>query len=262
MSPARAMHSADPADYARFRDKRVLVVGAGASATNAAGALLRFGARTTLTCRDPELRFYPGGAPRRWFDPILAPMSPVGPGWRKWVVTRFPELFRALPELIRTRVVDNTLGPAPPWFAREEIEGKIEVLAGRTIVAARETAEGVEVDMVDAAGGRETREFDHVLAGTGYRVDIDRLRFLNPALRHALARVAGAPKLSWGFESSVPGLYFVGVSAAYHFGPALRFVCGADYAARTVAAAIAARAPAAAPAPLATRGLAHPDPLR
>ena len=29
LSPARAMHSADPADYARFRDKRVLVVGAG-----------------------------------------------------------------------------------------------------------------------------------------------------------------------------------------------------------------------------------------
>ena len=115
--------------------------------------------------------------------------------------------------------------------------------------------------MVDAAGGRETREFDHVLAGTGYRVDIDRLRFLNPALRHALARVAGAPKLSWGFESSVPGLFSSAFPPpSFRPGPALRL--RADYAARTVAAAIAARAPAAAPAPLATRGLAHPDPLR
>jgi len=38
--------------------------------------------------------------------------------------------------------------------------------------------------------------------------------------------------LSPNFESTVPGLYFVGVSAANTFGPLLRFAFGADFAAR------------------------------
>ena len=42
----------------------------------------------------------------------------------------------------------------------------------------------------------------------GYRVDIDRLRFLSPELRNQLRLNAGAPRLSGRFESSIPGLYF------------------------------------------------------
>jgi thioredoxin reductase len=248
LGAARMRHTSELWDYSGFAGKRVLVVGAGASATNAAGSLLRQGARATLTCRAPRLRFYPGGEPRRWRDAATAPMSPVGPGWRKWAATRFPRVFRALPETIRVRLVDTTLGPAPPWFVREEIEGKIEVLAGRRVVAARETAAGVEVDMIDSDGVGSTREFDHILAGTGYRVDLDRLHFLAPALRGALTRLGGAPRLDRRFQSSVPGLYFVGVVAAYHFGPGLRFVCGADFAARTVTSAISATPRVEAPA--------------
>jgi len=145
-----------------------------------------------------------------------------------------------LPERVRVKIVDSTLGPAPAWYVREEIEGKIAVLAGQTITAARETTDGVEIEMTDREGVRSTPVFDYVIAGTGYRVDVDRLRFLSPALRTGLARVGGAPKLSRSFETSISGLYFLGVTAAYQFGPALRFVCGAEYASRCASAAMVA----------------------
>ena len=241
LSPQRCAHTAALSDYTKFARAKVLVVGAGASATNAAGELLRHGAEVTLVCRGPALRFFPGAAPRGWRDALLAPLSPIGPGWSKWAASYFPQAFRALPERARVKIVDSTLGPAPAWFVRQEIEGRIEVLAGREIAAARESATGLEVEFVDQANARSTRGFDYVIAGTGYKVDVERLPFLSPKLRSALARVGGAPKLSRAFESSIPGLYFVGVAAANGFGPALRFVCGADFASRRASFAIVAQ---------------------
>jgi hypothetical protein len=40
------------------------------------------------------------------------------------------------------------------------------------------------------------------------------------------------PILSRSFESSVPGLYFVGTVSLNSFGPLARFVCGAKFTAR------------------------------
>jgi thioredoxin reductase len=223
-----------------FKGARVLVVGAGASATNAAGELLREGADVTLSCRIPQLLFYPGGPPRTFKDSLTAPLSPIGPGWAKWAASYFPGVFRSLPRSVRVKIVDRTLGPAPAWFVRDEIEGKIGMLAGQSVSASHETAEGVEIEMTDREGGRSTHTFDYVIAGTGYRVDVDRLRFLSSALRTGLTRVGGAPRLSRRFETSISGLYFLGVTAAYQFGPALRFVCGAEYASRVASAAMVA----------------------
>jgi hypothetical protein len=40
--------------------------------------------------------------------------------------------------------------------------------------------------------------------------------------------------LKSNFESSVPGLYFVGLAAANSFGPVMRFAFGASFAAETL----------------------------
>ena len=79
---------------------------------------------------------------------------------------------------------------------------------------------------------------DHIIAATGYRVDLERLKFLSSEIRSKLKTVEGTPVLSSTFESSVPGLYFVGVAAANSFGPVMRFAFGADFAARTVTRAL------------------------
>jgi hypothetical protein len=43
---------------------------------------------------------------------------------------------------------------------------------------------------------------------------------------------SGSPDLSAHFESSIPGLFFVGAAAVGSFGPLLGFTCGAKFAAR------------------------------
>ena len=80
---------------------------------------------------------------------------------------------------------------------------------------------------------------EHIIAATGYRVDLERLKFLNPEIRSQVKTVAGSPVLSSTFESSMPGLYFAGVAAANSFGPVMRFAFGAGFAARTLTRALA-----------------------
>ena len=77
-----------------------------------------------------------------------------------------------------------------------------------------------------------SREVDHALLGTGYRVDVTRYPFLPSELSAGLAQVNGFPKLTAGFESSIAGLHFMGAPSSWNFGPLMFFVCGTDYGAR------------------------------
>ncbi|GAA3056995.1 hypothetical protein GCM10020000_44430 [Streptomyces olivoverticillatus] len=81
---------------------------------------------------------------------------------------------------------------------------------------------------------------DHVIAATGYRMDVAALDFLGAGLRTRLAVSAGGPRLGAGYRSSVPGLFFTGLPAAASYGPVMRFVCGTDYASPRLARAVAA----------------------
>jgi hypothetical protein len=87
---------------------------------------------------------------------------------------------------------------------------------------------------------------DHVVAGSGYDVDVGRIEFMDPKLRSAIQRLERAPRLNATFETSVSGLHFIGPASAMSFGPLFRFVVGAEYSARIVSAHLAARALSAA----------------
>ena len=78
------------------------------------------------------------------------------------------------------------------------------------------------------------------MLATGYRVDISRYAFLAADLAKKLDCIQGYPRLGTGFESSVPGLHFLGAPAAWSFGPLMRFVSGTTYAARALARTILA----------------------
>ncbi len=103
----------------------------------------------------------------------------------------------------------------------------MRVLAGERVHSAVVAGERIAL-MLDHG----TAVFDHVLLGTGYKIDVARLGFLDAGLLAALACRAGAPVLGAGFESSVPGLHFVGASAVTSYGPLMRFIAGAGFAAR------------------------------
>lgn len=256
LPPSALTHSSQHADYSAFADRSVAVIGAGASALDAAAALRRAGAAATLVTRRAEVRFYEAGPPRRPIDALLAPQTPLGPGWKKWFCCETPLLFHALPERLRVAIVRRYLGPSPARFVRETIEGHVPYRL-ETRVAGADLVEGgrVRLRLERAGRGGEVLTVDHVLAATGYKVDVARLPFLDRALRDGVATVDRSPALSRYFESSVPGLYFVGTASAYSFGPMFRFACGADYAAKRLTRHILADRPAPAPgAP------AHPAP--
>jgi hypothetical protein len=90
-----------------------------------------------------------------------------------------------------------------------------------------------------ADGSKREIVTEHLIAATGYKVDLERLKFLNPEIRSKVKAVQGVPVLSSTFESSISGLYFAGVAAANSFGPVMRFAFGAGFAARTVTRALA-----------------------
>jgi thioredoxin reductase len=75
-------------------------------------------------------------------------------------------------------------------------------------------------------------EFDHVIAATGYRVNLQRLQFLHPDLRKQMATVEDVPILDRNFQTSVPGLFFVGLASSNSFGPLCRFAYGAKFTAK------------------------------
>jgi hypothetical protein len=88
-------------------------------------------------------------------------------------------------------------------------------------------------------GDGSERTADHILLGTGYRVDVRRYGFLEPALASAIRTDNGYPVLSRFFESSVEGLYFLGAPAAASAGPGMRFVSHTGPAAAAVAESVA-----------------------
>jgi hypothetical protein len=61
---------------------------------------------------------------------------------------------------------------------------------------------------------------------------------LHPSLVSAVDTYHYAPILNNSFESSIPGLYFVGFSSVSSCGPLYRFVVGTDAAAQRVASSV------------------------
>jgi hypothetical protein len=64
---------------------------------------------------------------------------------------------------------------------------------------------------------------------------VQKLTYIDSALREQVQQQNGYPVLNKWFESSVPHLYFVGAPAGYNFGPLCRFVTGAKVPARQIA---------------------------
>lgn len=241
----RLTHSGQHRTFDEFNGKRVAVIGAGSSAVEVTAGLIDAGAHAHLLARRAVIPFWSApipGVTRPFRQRLLHPGSGMGPGWRNRLNQEFPDAFRILPADFRVEVVRRHLGPASGWWLHEKVLGGADVRTQTTIRDAKLTAEGVTLTTVDAGGGVAELQVDHVIGGTGYAADIDRLTFLDSTLRGTLRRVGKGtmPALSGGFESSVPGLYFVGNAAAGTFGPLLRFVVGTEFAAPRTARSIAA----------------------
>jgi thioredoxin reductase len=236
-------HTSAHRDLDRFRGLDVTVVGAGQSALETATLLFEHGARPRLVARAPGLAWnrVPSGARRSSFDKMRCPPAPLcGCGWECafWSYGQRP--FQLLPPAMRHHVVRSTFGPAGAWWLRDRFDHVPEVHLGTTVVAATPSPGGLVLALQDAGGATNetstTRrvETQHVILGTGYRVDVGLIPFLAPELGVGIRRNGGYPVLTRFLESSVPGLHFAGMTAAVELGPSMRFVFGCDHAARMV----------------------------
>jgi L-lysine 6-monooxygenase/L-ornithine 5-monooxygenase len=229
-------HTADHHDLGVFKGRKVAVIGAGSSAADVAGLLHEAGAEAHLIARGPRIRFHDKmKLPRPLSDRLRRPSSTVGPGWKSLLVSKLPQVFRHLPEATRLRITRTYLGPAPGYFMRDRVMGRVTVHLELEAVQATPNAGGVLLTLAGNDVEKRELQVDHVICGTGYRPELARLPFLDKPLLTRISAVQGTPILSANFESSIPGLYFVGAIGANTFGPVLRFACGAEFAARRVA---------------------------
>jgi thioredoxin reductase len=234
MPPHLVSHSSAHSDLERFSGREVVVIGAGASAVDLAALLHEAGAKVQLIARSSTIRFHDPPRQRSLRERIMEPATGIGFGRQLFFYVHAPLVFRLLPQAVRLDRVRKTLGPAPGWFIREHVEGKVPFHLGYGIKTALVNDGRVQVRISNRAGTDKVIEADHVIAATGYRVDVERLQILANDIRKSIRTTGTAPALSSNFESSVSGLYFVGPAAMNTFGPLMRFSYGSRFTARRI----------------------------
>lgn len=209
--------------------KRVAVIGAGQSALECAALLAEAGIEVEVIARIAALRWIGMHKRLHQFGPVskmLYSKHDVGPIGISRLVA-YPNLMYHVPlgvkDPIRKRAVRSA---GAPWLI-PRLNG-VKITTGHAIASAKQF--GDEVQLV-LDNGIEKR-FDHVLLGTGYNVDISRYNFLSPDLVKSIQQLDGYPHVAAGFSTSVPGLHFIGATAARNFGPLLYFVAGTDFASK------------------------------
>jgi cation diffusion facilitator CzcD-associated flavoprotein CzcO len=223
-----ASHSSDHADLGRFQGRRVAVVGGGQSALESAALLAESGADVELLMRTTQLHWV-GRAPRHGVaGRLLFDRTDVGPALVSHVVAR-PTLVRRLPTRTQRYLTRRALVAGGALWLRPRL-GQVTVTTGRRVVAASRSNGHLRLALDDGS----TRDVQHAILATGYRVDVRRYAFLGDDLLRRLAIVDGQPVLGAGLESSIPGLHFAGAPAVFSYGPLLRFVAGTAFAADAI----------------------------
>ena len=234
-------HSCEHTDSDRFRGRHVAVIGRGQSACESAALLHEAGADVEIICRgkltwngDPDERSTLRKRVRSLLGDALIPPSQVGPFPFNWLVEA-PGGVSYLSERLRDRLNEHCLRATAALWLRSRLQ-HVPVHETSRILDARRDGDRIALRLDNG-----TRRVDHVLLATGYRIDIDKMNILDPSVRSRMARHNGLPILSAGFESSVGGLHFVGSAAVGSFGPLLRFIAGAGFAARRVTRSVIGR---------------------
>jgi cation diffusion facilitator CzcD-associated flavoprotein CzcO len=234
-------HSSEHRDLGRFTGQRVIVIGGGQSALESAALLHEVGAKVELLVRAPRIYFLRrahgvlhrlGPLTRLLFAP-----AEVGPAGVSRLVSA-PDWYRRLPRPLQDRLSIRSLRPAGAAWLVPRLE-QVQITLGRSVtnVATSSLGEQLELRLDDGS----LRSCDHVLLATGYRVDISAYPFLPASLLERIARTGGYPRLDRGFQSSVPGLHFLGAPSAWSYGPLMRFVAGTEFAAPVLTKAILGR---------------------
>jgi thioredoxin reductase len=229
LSPKQVSHCYEGRQSKEFSGKRVAVIGAGQSALESAALLHEAGADVEIIAAIPKLRWIGMHTWLHHLGPIsnmLYSKYDVGPAGISRLVAA-PNVVRHVPLGWRDKIRRRAVRAAGSRWLPQRLQN-VKVSNGRRVISATPHGGELRLKLDDSS----ERQIDEVLLGTGYDVDISRYPFLSRDLVREVRQFDGYPMLSSGFRSSVPGLYFIGATAARSFGPLLYFVAGTEFAAR------------------------------
>jgi len=231
-----ASHASEHKDFCGFAGKEVAVIGGGQSALESAALLREAGAKVQVYVREPQVHFLGWRKRIMNFKPLfkmLYSWTDVGPAGLSQLVSH-PQYFRVLPRNAQDPIAKRCIRPAGASWLPARL-GEVQLHLGQTVQSATAANSRLRLQIGDGS----QREVDHLLIGTGYKIDISKYRFLPAELLASVRQNNGYPVLNHQFQSSVPGLYFLGAPAAWSFGPLMRFVAGTEFGCARLAASLA-----------------------
>lgn len=243
LASALASHACDHQTFSRFSGRQVLVIGSGQSALESAALLHEAGAEVEVFARAKHINWLQGWASTtlHWklgsvVRNVLYASTDVGPAGISQLMAR-PDLLRKLPRGLQDKLRKRAVRPAGARWLVKRLEA-VPIRLGRQVTSVTTVAGGrVKVSFDDGTD----RTIDHVLLGTGYRVDISKYDFLGEELKSSISRHNGYPRLRAGLETSVDGLHILGAPAVWSFGPLMQFVSGTHYASRVLLRSVAGK---------------------
>jgi len=225
-----ASHTSEHHDLRRFSGKRVLILGGGQSALESGALLHEAGAEVEVITKARQIHWLQGWVSKllhhrlgKFTSRLLYAPTDVGPAGISQLMAR-PDLLRRLPSGLQEKLRKRSIRPAGARWLVDRLK-RVPIGLGYSIDSVTEVADRVRVRLHDGS----ERTVDHVLLGTGYRIDISKYKFIAPNLLESIRRHNGFPLLKTGLESSVSGLYILGAPAAHSFGPLMQFVSGTRY---------------------------------
>jgi FAD-dependent urate hydroxylase len=225
LPPSRASHCYEGRKLTEL-GKRVAIIGAGQSALECAAILRELGADVEVIARIPTLRWIGMHQRLHQMGPLskmLYSKHDIGPIGISRLVA-YPKLMYHVPMGVKDKIRKRAIRSAgAPWLI-PRLKG-VKISTARSVNSAREIDGEVQLMLNDGS----ERRVDHVLMGTGYRVDIGRYSFLPRDLVKDIRQLDGFPDVGPGFTTSVPGLHFIGATSARKFGPLVCFVTGTEW---------------------------------
>lgn len=230
-----ATHTSEHHDFQKFAGKRVLVVGGGQSALESGALLHEAKAEVEIVAKSPRIHWLHGWASKtlhyglgKFTKELLYAPTDVGPAGLSQLLAR-PDWVRRLPRSLQDKLRKRATRPAGARWLVNRLQD-VPIRLGTSIISAAVVGEQVKVRLHDGS----ERMVDHILLGTGYKIDISKYAFLAPDLLESIRCFNGFPLLKAGLETSVPGLHILGAPAAWSLGPLMQFVSGTHYVSRAL----------------------------
>lgn len=249
LPPVLATHSSSHRDFRNFAGKSVLVVGGGQSALESGALLHEAGARVEVVAKASRIHWLQGFVSKtlhhrlgKIVRHVLYAPTDVGPAGISQLLAR-PHLVRRLPRAVQDKLRRRATRPAGARWLVERLKD-VPIRLRCAVISASATGDHVQVHLSD---GTE-RVVDHVLLGTGYKIDVSKYGFLAPEVLQSIRRSNGFPILKEGLETTVPGLHILGAPAVWSFGPLMQFVSGSHFAARSLFRSVTGKEPGASKA--------------